>query len=166
MGADSQVVTRRQAIIDDSPVYFTGKPCKNGHIEQRNVSNRECRECARIASRAYNATRPKMKRDNLCRKAKTPFVMMMNHHHRVLLAIAGLGRISSILQTLGCTRVELRGYIEAHFRPGMSWENQGKWDIELHTPHMQFDLRCPEQRQICFHYTNLRPTWINDHTRI
>lgn len=26
--------------------YFTGKPCKNGHVAQRRVSSRQCVECA------------------------------------------------------------------------------------------------------------------------
>lgn len=27
--------------------YFTGKPCKNGHIAPRHVTNRTCMECAK-----------------------------------------------------------------------------------------------------------------------
>ncbi len=30
--------------------YFTGKPCKNGHIEKRMVINGRCMECCKIAS--------------------------------------------------------------------------------------------------------------------
>jgi hypothetical protein len=30
----------------DSKWYFTGKPCKNGHIAPRFKSNRNCKECA------------------------------------------------------------------------------------------------------------------------
>jgi hypothetical protein len=29
----------------NSKMYFTGKPCKNGHISQRYTSNNECVEC-------------------------------------------------------------------------------------------------------------------------
>ena len=35
--------------------YFTGKPCKYGHIAERNAANRACLECQRlIAIRIYN----------------------------------------------------------------------------------------------------------------
>ena len=31
-----------------SPYYFTGKPCKHGHVSKRRVSNCGCAECIRI----------------------------------------------------------------------------------------------------------------------
>lgn len=37
--------------------YFTGKPCKHGHIAPRRKSNRECTECASIYMKAYSARR-------------------------------------------------------------------------------------------------------------
>jgi len=33
--------------------YFTGKPCKNGHVAERNVSNRQCSECAKKISKDW-----------------------------------------------------------------------------------------------------------------
>ena len=35
--------------------YFTGTPCKHGHVSRRFTSNRECQEC--VASRAVSAKR-------------------------------------------------------------------------------------------------------------
>jgi hypothetical protein len=167
MGENRQMTTRRQAILHGLPSYFTGEPCKYGHIADRGTRSRQCHECARIIQQRLQAAKPKLsEEDKLSRLPKNPFIMTMNHYHRVLLAIAGLGKINSILQTLECTRAELRSYIESHFQPGMSWENQGEWDIELHIPHTQFNLFDREQRQACFHHSNLRPIWINDHTRI
>lgn len=32
--------------------YFTGVPCKNGHVAERQVSNKTCVECAQSAARA------------------------------------------------------------------------------------------------------------------
>ena len=40
------------------PRYFTGKPCRNGHIEARFSSNGACVECRRIDARAAYAQNP------------------------------------------------------------------------------------------------------------
>lgn len=37
----------------DSKWYFTGKPCKNGHIAPRLKSNRSCKECSYAKREAY-----------------------------------------------------------------------------------------------------------------
>lgn len=59
------------AVMDEEPVvigsveakaqgrktYFTGKPCKRGHIDQRLVANANCVQCNRDNSDAFNAQR-------------------------------------------------------------------------------------------------------------
>lgn len=44
----NKIVSRASAIADGSKNYFTGKPCKHGHISERIVSNKNCRECYRL----------------------------------------------------------------------------------------------------------------------
>lgn len=39
------LVNRQQAIADGNIKYFTGKPCKYGHISERYVSTSQCYEC-------------------------------------------------------------------------------------------------------------------------
>lgn len=39
---------RHEAKLRGDVHYFTGEPCKNGHIEKRMVSNGVCMECARL----------------------------------------------------------------------------------------------------------------------
>lgn len=46
-----------------SEYYFTGKPCKNGHICKRQTSNRTCVECARNAHRKW--VEPRRERERL-----------------------------------------------------------------------------------------------------
>lgn len=44
----------------DSPTYFTGKPCKHGHIDARITANKTCCECNRQARRrSYPKTKRK-----------------------------------------------------------------------------------------------------------
>lgn len=51
------MMLRKEALIAGLPRYFTGKPCKNGHIAERYTGNKTCCECA-------NATANKSKSKN------------------------------------------------------------------------------------------------------
>lgn len=42
------IILRREALALGLPRYFTGKPCKHGHIAERGTSRGECRECHSI----------------------------------------------------------------------------------------------------------------------
>ena len=69
------------------------------------------------------------------------------------------------LDIIGCDSWDqLRAHLEAQFTDGMTWENQGRggWHIDHIQPICQFDMNDPEQRMICFWYTNLQPLWEND----
>ena len=44
---------KQQAILKGEKTYFTGKPCKHGHIAPQTVHSSGCVECRRIARRAY-----------------------------------------------------------------------------------------------------------------
>ena len=41
-----EIITRKQAKELGLKRYFTGKPCKRGHVAERRVSSRRCLECA------------------------------------------------------------------------------------------------------------------------
>lgn len=45
------IISRKDALQRGLIRYFTGKPCKHGHIAERNPSNKACLECARLKSR-------------------------------------------------------------------------------------------------------------------
>lgn len=65
---------------------------------------------------------------------------------------------------IGCSPDFLKGYLEAKFEEGMSWDNYGPdgWHIDHMIPCVSFDLTDPEQQKACFHYTNLQPLWASD----
>lgn len=44
----TEVIKRKDAMLAGLTKYFTGKPCKHGHIEQRSVLDGTCAECARL----------------------------------------------------------------------------------------------------------------------
>lgn len=38
-------ITRKQAVKEGKPKYYTGFPCKHGHISERYTSTYVCQEC-------------------------------------------------------------------------------------------------------------------------
>ena len=78
---------------------------------------------------------------------------------RLALKHCGIVEPRTTLELVGCTPVELRFHLEGKFLPGMSWHNHGKWHIDHIVPCAQFDLTNLEDRQRCFHFSNLQPLW-------
>lgn len=51
-----QLVTKSDAKFHGLTTYFTGKPCKHGHVSPRYVASGMCKECSRISSnKRYSA---------------------------------------------------------------------------------------------------------------
>jgi hypothetical protein len=53
-----EIISIEQAKVGGLVYYFTGKPCKYGHIDKRTISRRMCMECIRIRSREWNRDHP------------------------------------------------------------------------------------------------------------
>jgi hypothetical protein len=43
--------------------YFTGKPCKNGHIDKRQVSNGMCQTCGRVKMSTWRSENPERSKE-------------------------------------------------------------------------------------------------------
>lgn len=56
MPAPSEAKSR--AIEAGRDRYFTGEPCKNGHVAERRVSNNTCVECLKDTQRRYQQRNP------------------------------------------------------------------------------------------------------------
>jgi hypothetical protein len=48
-----QIISKAEAKAKGLRLYFTGKPCKHGHVAEREVFNATCAECERAAMRKY-----------------------------------------------------------------------------------------------------------------
>jgi 5-methylcytosine-specific restriction endonuclease McrA len=55
-----QIITRKDAKARGLKYYFTGKPCKYGHVADRRVDNSDCLICARKKQRRYYKKRAKI----------------------------------------------------------------------------------------------------------
>ena len=64
---------------------------------------------------------------------------------------------------LGCTINFMKVHIEKQFKPGMTWDNQGKgddkWEIDHIIPFAAFDLTNRDEQFIVCWVQNLQPLW-------
>lgn len=114
------------------------------------------REQRRAWARAYVAAR---------REKDPVFKLQMNLRCRLNMAIRKLSVKGSAVRLLGCSGEFAARYIEAQFRPGMSWANWGEWHIDHRKALVSFDLTDPEQLAAACHYSNLQPLWAVENTK-
>jgi hypothetical protein len=50
-----EIITRKEANAAGLTRYFTGKPCKRGHVVERRVDTGDCAECVNQRSRRWRA---------------------------------------------------------------------------------------------------------------
>ena len=68
---------------------------------------------------------------------------------------------------MGCTGIELRAYLEAKFKPGMTWQNYGYrgWHLDHIRPISSFQFLKADgeideiEIRRAMHFTNLQPLW-------
>jgi hypothetical protein len=97
------------------------------------------------------------------RRREFPHIKILNSFRsRLRRALKGNTKITSSINLLGCTVEVLKEYLEIQFKPGMNWDNYGKWHIDHVIPCSFFDLRNIEEQKICFHYSNLQPLWAKE----
>ncbi len=53
MADDRVIISRKAARVLDLKRYFTGKTCKNGHVDERQVSNGCCVSCFKVTLSKY-----------------------------------------------------------------------------------------------------------------
>ncbi len=91
---------------------------------------------------------------------------------RLLIALKNKSKSANTKKLLGCTIPELMIHLEKYFYPRkgtgeeMTFDKFGYYGIHIdhHRPCASFKnlSESPEQQRECFHYTNLRPLWMED----
>jgi len=84
---------------------------------------------------------------------------------RIRALLVGKLKSAPTAKLVGCTTEFLRGYIEAKFIEGMTWENASFWHLDHVRPLSSFNLYDHKEQLIAFHYTNLQPLWALDNKR-
>jgi len=155
--------------LDDFSPLFKGlkgrqphcKKCRNAFHKRQDVKQRYA-EKRRVRQREWRKSpeRLKKKRDYMRQYVKKNTVarISQNMRARIWYALRG-GKTERTAKLVGCSMAELKRTIEKLFKPGMTWDNYGKWHIDHIRPCSSFDLSKPEEQAACFHYTNLQPLW-------
>lgn len=117
-------------------------------------------ESFREKRRAYYHANKKKKREyeRSRRRKDINFRLAFNLRRRVNKILKGQ-KNGSAVDDLGCSVVELRGFLEAQFQPGMTWDNYGAWEIDHIRPLSSFDLTDRTQFLEACNYSNLQPLW-------
>lgn len=97
------------------------------------------------------------------RRANDPVFRFVDYTRaRLRKILNGIRSHPEALALLGCTRQEWRDHLESQFTDGMSWENHGEWHVDHIIPVSSFDQSDPEQRKICWNFSNTQPLWAAD----
>lgn len=177
----TEIVSRETAKYYSLTRFFTGVPCKHGHLSQRMTSNKACITCLRLCRSATPEKRAKENRRRNKVKKSTPEKRAIRNRkerlresqriprilrNRLNLAIRrGGSRAGSAVSDLGCTIGELKIYLASKFTEGMSWDNYGLWQIDHKIPLAVFDLSDRNQFLTACHFTNLQPLWAVDNQK-
>lgn len=135
------------------------KKCYDKNKEKFNIRKKIWRQ--------LNKEKIKFKRRILRKKymLNINYKLKNNLRERVRKALFGKNKSKSTSKLLGANIMSIRSYIENKFKPGMTWENYGKWEIDHILPCAYFNLENPEEQLKCFHYTNLQPLWAEENRK-
>ncbi len=119
--------------------------------EKRQMTNKEWY----AKNRTANSAKVKQKRSE-------NFDIRFIHNMRVRIGafFKGKGKSKATKILLGCSLEEAKIHIANKFKPGMTWENYGKWHID-HIRPLSSAQNKEEAENLC-HYTNLQPLWATD----
>lgn len=134
------------------------------------VRNKDKNAANKKAYAEKNKTYLRMKKRELAaRKRETDenFRIRSSLYSRLTNALrrTGVRKSISTMTLVGCDVQFLRGFLEARFKPGMTWKNYGRksgekyWEIDHKIPVAEFNLMEADQQRQAFHYSNLQPLW-------
>jgi hypothetical protein len=136
-------------------------------IERRRFLSRERRrlnpEMVRGEDRAYyRKNKEKVVRWVIEYRKRNPAAQLASDlRGRLNGALKNQWKRGSAVRLLGCSIPELMAHLESLFKPGMTWDNRGKygWHIDHIVPLAVLDLTDPCELARGCHYTNLQPLW-------
>jgi hypothetical protein len=170
------IVTRAEALGSGLTRYFTGKPCKHGHIFTRQTSTGTCLECCSIKRRRLTKTAKTLarrrrefarhrekNRENLRLKERLRYANSpkrirdrrstpegaINCRIRcaIYLSLRKAKGGRPWQSLVGYSLTELRVHLQKQFTKGMSWENRHLWHIDHITPLALFRFRSPDDAE-------------------
>jgi len=128
---------------------------KTYYLEHRKLKNRTPKGRA-ATRRDWNRRHPNYFKDY---KRKHKMDYLMHNIITKMLRSANTRKYTRQRQYIGCSAGFLRGWLEAQFQPGMTWENYGTvWNVDHVVPLKWWDVEhFPQHLVEASHYTNLQP---------
>lgn len=125
--------------------------------------DKKCRECTSKRMRALGKKKENKEKRNLIQKTKykenQQYRIKVNARNKLNTILRGGLTENQVKDEVGCSRTELKQWIENQFEEWMTWQNRGPkgWAIDHRIPFIAFDLTDQEQKRKCTNYTNIRP---------
>ena len=172
------IVSREDAKEQGLKYYFTGKPCKHGHVAPRFTSRAICSECNRL-----NAEKNRKENPEYMSKLRSSPVFKEHQRnrrrtdieHKIKLTLrdivrrffrmSGTRKHDKTLSLVGYSFDDFKQHIESLFVDGMSWENHGEWHVDhiLPVSYMVTNgITDPKQINALI---NLQPLWAKDNMK-
>ena len=181
--------THKEAISLGSPRYFTGKPCKFGHVSER-FTKSGCVECSSIRLRAKRQEYPELyseyerrKREKQDKEVVAAYQKKWKQLNREYIndqlrkrRATPRGKANTFIRRclqrclndneriehLGYDQNTLVAHIEKQFVEGMTWDNHGDWHIDHIKTINSFLNEGINDPSIVNALSNLRPLWAAD----
>lgn len=126
----------------------------------------DCKDCISLwRKKNRKIINDKYKKYEKIRKAIDPkYKLLKTLRNRIntVLKYQNTSKTNSTINLTGCTLTELKLHLESKFKPGMNWNNHGKWHIDHIIPCSLFNLIDENEQKKCFNYTNLQPLWAHE----
>jgi hypothetical protein len=90
----------------------------------------------------------------------TGLIQKMRQSIRKSFKRKGFTKNSNTYKILGISWEDFKPYFELLFQEGMTWDNQGEWEID-HIVPLSTAKSIEDVIRLC-HYTNLQPLWKKD----
>ena len=114
-------------------------------------------ECMKKYQKTHRIERNQHEKNR--RKIDSNYRILVNIRTRINLALKRNSKITTTTKLLDCSLEFLKQHLESQFKPGMTWNNYGKWHIDHIRPCSSFDLSKMSEQKKCFNWKNLQPLW-------
>lgn len=170
-----EIISRKEAQASNSKYYYTGVPCKRGHVDIRLTSAGDCTICHKNRNDAYKSKNRKAMREynkkyysdnnDKCRKLSSEWKRknpLNGFTRKTLSRLEEYSNVKHYEVMLGYTQEEFVRHIEDQFIDGMSWGNRSDWHIDHIKPISLFLKEGCYDVKIINALSNLQPLWARD----
>ena len=60
---------------------------------------------------------------------------------------------------------DLHHYLQNKFKPNMTFDNYGEWEVDHIVAFSKFDFNNEEDIKTCCNYQNLQPLWLSENRK-